>query len=60
VRRAGNRVRVAAQLLNAANGTAVWAQTMDRELKDVFTVQDEIASAVASAVQRTVVPAAGN
>ena len=51
VRRAGTRVRVTAQLINAADGSHLWSQRFDRELTDVFAVQDEIASAIAAALQ---------
>ena len=47
VRRQGERVRIVAQLINAADGRGLWAQTYDRELKDIFAVQAEIAQAVA-------------
>ena len=42
VRRAGNRVRINAQLIDAANGTHLWAQRYDRSLEDLFSVQDEV------------------
>ena len=42
VRRAGNRVRITAQLIDAETGNHVWADRFDRELTDVFAVQDEI------------------
>jgi serine/threonine-protein kinase len=51
VRTAGKRIRVTAQLINAADGTHLWSQRYDRDLEDVFAVQDEIASAVASALR---------
>jgi serine/threonine-protein kinase len=51
VRRAGNRIRVSAQLIDAADGYHIWSDRFDRELEDVFAVQDEIASAIASALQ---------
>ncbi len=51
VRRAGSRVRVTAQLINAADGAHLWSQRFDRELTDVFAVQDEIASSIAAALQ---------
>jgi serine/threonine-protein kinase len=51
VRRAGNRVRVTAQLINAANGYHLWSDRYDRELADVFAIQDEIAQAIAAALQ---------
>ena len=46
VRKQGDRVRIVAELINAADGRALWSETYDRELKDVFAVQSEIASAV--------------
>jgi TolB-like protein/Flp pilus assembly protein TadD len=46
VRKAGNRVRIAVQLIEAQSDTHVWSETYDRELTDIFTVQDEIALAV--------------
>ena len=48
VRRAGNRIRVSAQLINAADGYHLWSERFDRELADVFVVQDEIAAAIAT------------
>jgi tetratricopeptide (TPR) repeat protein len=53
VRRAGNRIRVSAQLINAADGYHLWSQRFDRELADVFAVQDEIAAAIAGALRVT-------
>ena len=53
VRRAGNRIRVSAQLINAADGYHLWSQRFDRELADVFDVQDEIAAAIAEALRVT-------
>ena len=47
VRRQGERVRIVAELISAADGRELWSETYDRELKDVFAVQTEIASAVA-------------
>jgi TolB-like protein len=46
VRKQGDRVRIVAELINAADGRALWSETYDRELKDVFAVQSEIAIAV--------------
>jgi serine/threonine-protein kinase len=46
VRKEGDHVRIVAELINAADGRAVWSQTYNRELKDVFAVQSEIATAV--------------
>jgi len=51
VRRAGNRLRVTAQLIKAEDGTHLWSQRFDREMTDVFGVQDEIAAAIAEALQ---------
>ena len=50
VRRAGNKVRVTAQLIEAATGNHVWAERYDRDLADIFEVQDELAHGVASRV----------
>jgi len=47
VRRAGNRVRITAQLIDAAGGHHLWADRYDRDLSDVFAVQDEIARVIA-------------
>ncbi len=50
VRKAGNQVRIAAQLIDASTGQHVWAKTYDRELTDVFAVQDEISGAIAASL----------
>ncbi len=50
VRRAGSRLRVTAQLIDAETGTHVWADRFDREMVDVFLVQDEIVSQIAAKV----------
>jgi serine/threonine-protein kinase len=50
VRRAGSRIRVTAQLITAADGSRLWSERYDRELADVFAVQDEIAQAIAAAL----------
>lgn len=50
VRRGGRRVRVTAQLIDATNGNHVWAQRYDRELEDIFAVQDEITDAIVSSI----------
>jgi TolB-like protein/tetratricopeptide (TPR) repeat protein len=47
VQKQGERVRIVAELINAADGRTLWSETYDRELKDVFAVQTEIATAVA-------------
>jgi adenylate cyclase len=48
VRRAGNRVRISAQLINAADGYHIWSENYDRDLTDIFNVQDEISSIIAN------------
>ncbi len=55
VRRANNRIRVTAQLINAEDGFHLWSERYDRELMDVFAIQDEIAQAIASALQLTLI-----
>ncbi len=51
VRKSGNRLRVTAELIRADNGYQLWSETYDRELKDVFQVQDDIAGAVVGALK---------
>jgi serine/threonine protein kinase/Tfp pilus assembly protein PilF len=51
VRKAGNRLRVRAQLVDAADGYQLWSETYERELEDVFAVQDEIARAIVGALK---------
>jgi non-specific serine/threonine protein kinase len=51
VRKAGNRLRISAQLVNAADGYQLWSETYNRELADVFDIQDEIARRIAEALQ---------
>jgi TolB-like protein len=53
VRRQGGRVRIVAELVNAVDGSELWSQTFDRELKDIFVVQAEIAKAVAASLELT-------
>jgi TolB-like protein len=53
VRKQGDRVRIVAELINAADGIALWTRTFDRELKDIFAVQEEIAAAVAGSLKVT-------
>jgi adenylate cyclase len=50
VRREGDRIRVTAQLIDAPSGEHVWAQTYDREVKDVFALQDEISGTIAASI----------
>ena len=51
VRKAGDKVRIFAQLINADDGTHLWSENYNREIKDVFAVQEEIATAIASALR---------
>ena len=51
IRRSGDHLRVTAQLIRADSGFHLWSETFDRELSDLFAVQDEIANAVAQALQ---------
>ncbi len=53
VRKQGDRVRIVAALVNAADGIQLWTQTFDRQLKDIFAVQEEIARAVAESLKVT-------
>jgi serine/threonine-protein kinase len=57
VRKSGSRVRITAQLIEAAGGSHLWSQEFDRELTDVFAVQDEIAKAVVAALRVKLLPA---
>jgi TolB-like protein len=51
VRKSGNRVRITAQLVNAADGYHLWSQTYDRELTDIFAIQEEISRAIVDTLQ---------
>ncbi len=51
VRKAGNRLRVTAQLVNVADGYHLWSERYDRELQDVFAIQDEIAENIVKALR---------
>ena len=51
VRKAGNRMRITVQLVNASDGYHLWSERYDRELKDIFDVQDEITLAVVNALK---------
>ena len=51
VRKAGNRVRIAAQLVSASNGYQLWSESFDRCLEDIFATQEEIAQAVVRALE---------
>ena len=56
--RAGDRLRVSAQLSDASTGVEIWSQSFERDFKDVLTVQDDISKAVAAALQTRVAPLA--
>jgi len=56
VRKAGERVRITAQLINASNEAQVWAERYDRDLKDIFSLQDEISRAIVAALKLTLLP----
>ena len=56
VRRAGNRLRITAQLVETRTGHSVWAERFDREMKDVFEVQDEIARSITQALRISLSP----
>jgi tetratricopeptide (TPR) repeat protein len=56
VRRAGNRLRITAQLITAADGSHLWSERYDRQLEDIFAVQDEIAAAIASELKLKFAP----
>lgn len=51
VRRAGNRVRITAQLVDAIDDKHIWAERYDRELEDIFAVQDEVTQAIVTAIE---------
>ena len=56
VRKAGERVRITAQLIDAANDAQVWGERYDRDLNDIFALQDEISKAIVSALKLTLLP----
>lgn len=56
VRKAGNRVRINAQLIEGASDNHVWAERYDRDLSDIFTVQDEISRAIVDALRLKLLP----
>ena len=57
VRKEGNRIRITAQLIAAADGVHLWSQTFDRDLTSVLALQEEIAHRVASKLERKLIPA---
>ena len=56
VRKAGNRVRITAQLIDGASGDHVWAERYDRDLTDIFAIQDEISEAIVAALKVKLLP----
>lgn len=56
VRKAGSRVRITAQLIDAKTGGHVWAERYDRDLSDIFAIQDEISKAIVAALRVTLLP----
>src|SRR5262249_37337759 len=58
VRRSGERVRVSAQLVDCETQTTVWSDRFDRQLADIFVLQDEIAASIAAALQAAFAPSA--
>ncbi len=50
VRKGGNRIRIAAQLIDASSGKQMWAERYDRVLEDIFAVQDEVTGAIVAAI----------
>jgi adenylate cyclase len=57
VRKAGSRVRISAQLIDGKTGSHVWAERYDRELTDIFAIQDEISKAIVDALKVKLLPA---
>jgi TolB-like protein/predicted Ser/Thr protein kinase len=58
VRRAGNRIRVTAQLIEAENGSHLWSERYDRDMTDIFAIQDEIGQAISEALKVRLAPRA--
>src|SRR6187551_2745865 len=56
VRKAGQRVRISAQLIDGATGSHVWAERYDRDLNDIFSLQDEISQAIVAAMKLKLLP----
>ena len=59
VRKAGNRVRITTQLIDGTSAAHLWAERYDRDLTDIFAVQDEIAQSVAAAIEPEILAAEG-
>ena len=60
VRKGGNRVRITVQLIDASSGTHLWAERYDRDLSDIFAVQDEIRERVVAAIEPQIYAAEGS
>ena len=56
VRKAGNRLRITAQLVNVADGYRLWSDRFDRDMKDIFAIQDEIAESIVAALELKLSP----
>ena len=56
VRKSGDQLRVTAQLINAEDGYHIWSNTYERELRDIFAIQDEIATSIAESLLNTLMP----
>ena len=57
VRKAGQRVRITAQLIDGKTGSHLWAERYDRDLNDIFSLQDEISQAIVAAMRLKLLPA---
>jgi hypothetical protein len=60
VRKGGNRVRITVQLIEASSGSHLWAERYDRDLSDIFAVQDEIREKVVAAIEPQIYAAEGS
>jgi serine/threonine protein kinase/tetratricopeptide (TPR) repeat protein len=60
VRRAGNRVRISAQLIDTSSGMNIWSEIFDRDLDDIFAIQDEVARAIADKLEVELVAGSGS
>jgi eukaryotic-like serine/threonine-protein kinase len=60
VRKAGNKIRITAQLINAGDGSHIWNDDYDRSLDDIFAIQDEVSRAIAGALKLTLTPEAAS
>jgi len=56
VRRAGNRIRIVSQLINAVNDEHIWSETYDRDYADIFAIQSDVAKKIAAALKATLTP----